>query len=190
MVESAAKVDAAARLGIMGERADQTGDIQLGLLRAPCGDGRRQRWRTVLTKQTQSAGSALAMHQDSRYKGAMRTKRANPDFLNGVPELLILSLISRCPMYGYELVQAIRQSTSGTLEFGEGCVYPVLHHLEADGMLASKRETVAGRSRVIYRVTSKGSKRLASTASQWQQIAQAINHVLQGGEHGRPALVQ
>ena len=63
----------------------------------------------------------------------MTTKRTNPDFLNGVPELLILSLLARRPMYGYELVQAIRQSTQGTLEFGEGCVYPVLHRLGGGG---------------------------------------------------------
>ena len=120
----------------------------------------------------------------------MRTKRTNPDFLNGVPELLLLSLLSRRPMYGYELVQAIHASTNGTLEFGEGCIYPILHRLEAEGMLGSKRETVAGRSRVIYRVTSKGSKKLATATTTWQQIVQAINHALQGGEHGQPALAR
>jgi PadR family transcriptional regulator PadR len=124
------------------------------------------------------------------YKGAMRSKRTNPDFLNGVPELLLLSLLSRRPMYGYELVQAIRASTNGTLEFGEGCIYPVLHRLEADGMLSCRRETVAGRSRVIYRVTSKGSKKLASTTNTWQQIVQAVNHALQGTEDGKPAMAQ
>ena len=118
----------------------------------------------------------------------MRTKRTNPDFLNGVPELLILSLLSRRPMYGYELVQAIRQSTQGTLEFGEGCVYPILHRLEAEGLLGSKRETVGGRNRVVYRVTAKGSKQLAGAATAWQQIVGAINHALHGGEHGEPAL--
>jgi PadR family transcriptional regulator PadR len=123
------------------------------------------------------------------YKAAMKNKRTNPDFLNGVPELLILSLLSRRSMYGYELVQSIRQSTNGTLEFGEGCVYPILHRLEADGLLGSKRETVAGRGRVVYRVTAKGAKRLASTVNTWQQIVQAVNHALQGGEHGQPALV-
>ena len=124
------------------------------------------------------------------YKAAMRSKRTNPDFLNGVPELLLLSLLSRRPMYGYELVQAIHASTNGTLEFGEGCIYPVLHRLEAEGMLGSKRETVAGRSRVIYRVTTKGSKKLATATSTWQQIVRAINHALQGGEHGQPALAK
>jgi PadR family transcriptional regulator PadR len=124
------------------------------------------------------------------YKVAMRTKRTNPDFLNGVPELLLLSLLSRRPMYGYELVQAICASTHGALEFGEGCIYPILHRLEAEGMLASKRETVAGRSRVIYRVTAKGSKQHANTVTAWQQIVRAINNALQGGEHGQPALAQ
>jgi PadR family transcriptional regulator PadR len=124
------------------------------------------------------------------YKAAMRTKRSNPDFLNGVPEMLMLSLLSRRPMYGYQLIQAIRQATNGTLEFGEGSVYPVLHRLEADGMLASKRDTVAGRSRVIYRVTGRGSKQLACSVTTWQQIVQAVSHALQGGEHGQPALAR
>ncbi|MGA2797244.1 MAG: helix-turn-helix transcriptional regulator [Thermoguttaceae bacterium] len=118
----------------------------------------------------------------------MKTKRTNPDFLNGVPEMLILSLLSRRPMYGYELVQAIRRSTNGTLKFGEGCVYPILHRLEAEGVLGGKRETVGGRSRVVYRVTAKGSKQFSSTTSTWRQIIQAVNHALQGGEHGEPAL--
>jgi len=119
----------------------------------------------------------------------MKEKRTNPDFLNGVPELLILNLLTRRPMYGYELVQAIRHATGGTLEFGEGCVYPILHRLEAEGLLGGKRETVGGRSRVVYRLTSTGSKRLAHTRMSWQQVVQAVNHALEGGEHGQPAVV-
>jgi len=119
----------------------------------------------------------------------MPRKRTNPDFLNGVPELLILSLLARQPMYGYELVQAIRRSTDGTLEFGEGCVYPILHRLESDGLLESQRETVGGRNRVVYRVTDKGAKRLTGSVASWKKIASAINQTLNGGEHGEPALV-
>ncbi len=137
-----------------------------------------------------STDSRIAIPQGSMYKCPMKTKRTNPDFLNGVPELLMLSLLARRPMYGYELVQAIRQATNETLQFGEGCVYPVLHHLEADGMLASKREIAAGRSRVVYRVTAKGSKQLAGSVTAWQQIVQAVNKALQGGEHGQPDLAR
>jgi PadR family transcriptional regulator, regulatory protein PadR len=131
---------------------------------------------------------ALAMPFGLRYKTAMKSKRTNPDFLNGVPELLILSLLSRRAMYGYELVQAIRQSSGGTLEFGEGCVYPILHRLETEGFLGSKRETVGGRSRVVYRVTARGSKRLVNAQSSWRTVVEAIDRALQGGEHGEPAL--
>jgi PadR family transcriptional regulator, regulatory protein PadR len=118
----------------------------------------------------------------------MTSKRTNPDFLNGVPELLILSLLARRPMYGYELVQAICRSTGGTLEFGEGCIYPILHRLEADKLLGSKRETVGGRSRVVYRVTSQGEKRLTGSTAGWRKIVAAVEQALQGGENGETAL--
>ena len=74
----------------------------------------------------------------------MSTRRTNPPFLNGVPELLVLQLLARKPMYGYELVQAIKTTTDHAFEFGEGCIYPILHRLEADRMLSARRETVAG----------------------------------------------
>ena len=86
----------------------------------------------------------------------MATRKTNPDFFNGVPELVVLELLSRRPMYGYELVQAIKEESSGALEFGEGCIYPLLHKLEARGDLSSRRLDVGGRSRVVYRVTSEG----------------------------------
>jgi PadR family transcriptional regulator, regulatory protein PadR len=132
---------------------------------------------------------ALAIHCSSMYKAAMRTKRTNPDFLNGVPELLILSLLSRRSMYGYELGQAIRQTTGGTLEFGEGCIYPILHRLEAEGLLAAKRMVVGGRNRVVYRITTKGSKKFSLSLTTWQDVVRAIQRALQGGKDGQPALV-
>lgn len=124
-----------------------------------------------------------------RYKPAMTLKRTNPDFLNGVPELLLLKMLSTKPMHGYELVQTIRRATGGGLEFGEGCIYPILHRLEADGLVNSRRETVAGRSRVVYRLTAKGTQRLSQNVDTWRRIVRAVSLALQGGEHGEPALV-
>jgi PadR family transcriptional regulator PadR len=118
----------------------------------------------------------------------MKRTRANPDFLNGVPELLILQLLARRSMYGYELVRAIECGTAQALEFGEGCVYPVLHRLEAEGALASRREVVGGRNRVVYRVTPAGRKRLAESTASWRRIAAAIGQVLLGEQDGQPAI--
>jgi PadR family transcriptional regulator PadR len=121
---------------------------------------------------------------------SMALRKTNPPFLNGVPELLLLELLSRRPMYGYELVQAIKAATGGGLEFGEGCIYPILHRLETQGVLAADRETVAGRERVVYRVTTRGKRQLADSIGAWQRVVSSINHALQGGERGRPALAQ
>ncbi len=113
----------------------------------------------------------------------MATRKTNPDFLNGVPELLLLELLSRRPMYGYELVQAIKDESSGTLEFGEGCIYPLLHKLEARGDLSSRRLDFGGRSRVVYRVTPKGTKQRAASMAQWSAVADAVGRIMQGGQH-------
>ncbi len=111
----------------------------------------------------------------------MSKLRTNPDFLNGVPELIVLRLLARQPMYGYQLVQAIRLTSGGELSFGEGSIYPVLHKLEAAGLLSSQSEIVGGRSRVTYRVTATGKKRLAGSAAEWQRIVAAVGLILQGG---------
>jgi PadR family transcriptional regulator PadR len=117
----------------------------------------------------------------------MSTRKDN-DFLNGVPELLILRLLGRQPMYGYELVQAIKLVTGGVLAFGEGCVYPVLHRLEAEATVAARREDVNGRSRVVYRLTPAGRRRLGDAAGRWRQVAAAVERVLGGESDGSPAL--
>ncbi len=118
----------------------------------------------------------------------MTERKTNPAFLNGVPEMLILQLLSRRPMYGYELVQAIRTATREGLEFGEGCVYPILHRLESQNLLKASRESVGGRNRVVYRVTAKGKAQLSETISSWREVVTSINHALQGGDRGRAAL--
>src|SRR5262249_29616338 len=103
-------------------------------------------------------------------------------------ELVILRLLSEQPAYGYELVQRIRHLSAEQLHFGEGCIYPILHRLEAQGYLASRREQAGGRSRVVYRVTRKGSGRLVDATAQWQRVVDAVGLILQGGEHGQPGI--
>ena len=98
----------------------------------------------------------------------------NPNFMNGVPELLVLRLLKEREMYGYELVRAIRVETGNAIKLGEGVVYPVLHALEREGALRSRRRTVNGRTRVYYTVTSGGAKRLGALISQWSRIANAL----------------
>lgn len=119
----------------------------------------------------------------------MHKRRTNPDYLNGVPELVVLKLLAERPMYGYELVRAVRDASDQSLDFGEGCIYPLLHKLEERGDLASRRMVVGGRSRVVYRVTPGGGHTFKASAKQWNRITGAISSILQGGEDAKPRVV-
>ncbi|MHC5112383.1 MAG: PadR family transcriptional regulator, partial [Planctomycetota bacterium] len=57
-------------------------------------------------------------------------KRQQAEFLNGVPELVVLRLLASREMYGYEIVNEIRKTSDQVLTFGEGVIYPMLHSLE------------------------------------------------------------
>ena len=108
-------------------------------------------------------------------------------FMNGVPELLILQLLDRREMYGYELVEAIKVETGSVIAVGEGCVYPILHALERKKMLRSRRMEKDGRSRVYYALTPGGRKRLDQTISHWTTLTAAVNAVIAGVGHGKAA---
>lgn len=104
-------------------------------------------------------------------------------FLNGVPELLILRLLRDREMYGYELVQAIRETSGDTIVFAEGVVYPILHALERDGALRTRRQTINGRSRVYYAVTPAGTTRLQGLTDRWRALNGTIATILERPRH-------
>lgn len=109
-------------------------------------------------------------------------------FMNGVPELLILRLLQKHEMYGYELVQAIRAETNDVVSLGEGVVYPALHALEKQRALKSRRKEFNGRTRVYYSVTAAGVKRLAALSSQWSRLAGAIRTLVEDKSHATVAI--
>ena len=109
-------------------------------------------------------------------------RRTNPNFLNGVPELVVLSLLAQRERYGYELVRAIQEQTRQSFTFGEGCIYPILHYLEETRLVTSERRDVEGRSRTYYRLTARGQKRLESLTEDWEQVSRGVSLVL-GEQH-------
>ena len=109
----------------------------------------------------------------------------NPDFMNGVPELLVLRLLKDREMYGYDLVTAIKEATGGEIAVGEGVIYPTLHALEAAGCLASTRKAVNGRTRIYYSLTGTGAERLKERIHHWSRLTAAIATCMQGSREAR-----
>lgn len=110
----------------------------------------------------------------------MAQKKQGKEYIQGVPELLVLRLLKDREMYGYEIVQAIRLRSQETIQFGEGVIYPLLHSLQKQRLVAIRRAKVQGRPRVYYRLTRSGQKKLASKVSDWTRITNAIHAILDG----------
>ncbi len=105
--------------------------------------------------------------------------QTNPPFMSGVPELLLLRLLEQREMYGYELVRKIRLVTGEAISLGEGVIYPVLHSLERNGALRSKRKKVDGRTRVYYSLNARGRKRLERLQTEWQRVQTGVTTALE-----------
>jgi transcriptional regulator len=107
------------------------------------------------------------------------------ELLKGTLSLLILSLLSRKPMYGYELAATVHRDTDGTFTWREGSLYPSLHKMEADGLIAGEwEEKETGRKRRYYHIAKKGRVALAGKVKSWDELCRAVNRILEnsGGQ--------
>jgi PadR family transcriptional regulator PadR len=107
----------------------------------------------------------------------MERKRKNANFINGVPELLVLKLLSADKLYGYQLVKEIQKLNPQAFDFGEGCIYPILHSLEKDGLLRSEEVPVNGRMRLYYSTTEAGKVRLDELSREWLSTIEGVGRL-------------
>jgi len=95
--------------------------------------------------------------------------------LKGTLPLLVLSLLSRGDLYGYQLIKEMERLSGGVFQFGEGSLYPVLHSLERDRLLQPDwREADSGRKRKYYRLTPAGREELRRRQAEWRTLADAV----------------
>lgn len=101
-------------------------------------------------------------------------------FLKGSIGLLLLNLLSRKEMYGYELLQEVSRRSANAFEFKEGTLYPALHQLERKGQINSEwRRAENGRERKYYALTAKGRSAAARYEKQWHHLTGAIAAILE-----------
>lgn len=105
--------------------------------------------------------------------------RYDRELLKGSTDALLLFLISQQAMYGYQLIKELDRRSQGYFRFREGTLYPALHRLEQQGLLASRWQHLAGeQKRRYYGITDKGSRVLRAKMAEWQGFSTAVNLVL------------
>ena len=96
----------------------------------------------------------------------------------GTLPTLILEALEQEPSHGYRIAQQIKDRSQGVLDFKEGTLYPALHKLENDGLVASFEGVEKGRPRRYYRITKSGRAVLAKDRMEWRQLSRAVTLIL------------
>jgi PadR family transcriptional regulator PadR len=99
--------------------------------------------------------------------------------LPGTLDLLILKAVSLGPLHGYGVLLRIEQISGGALLVEQGALYPALHRLEHQGLLATEWGTSDNNRRAkYYELTAAGRKRLRTEAESWNRLVSAIGAAL------------
>ena len=102
------------------------------------------------------------------------------DLLQGTLDMLILKALALGPLHGLGISRRIEQVTHGTFQVKPGSLFPALHRLENEGLLAgSWGESENNRRAKYYRLTRAGEARLADEKVRWSRIGLAITRALE-----------
>lgn len=117
------------------------------------------------------------MYRYTMYGGEFM--KINKELLKGSTTVLILSILNRKDMYGYEMIKEIDLLSKGIFSFKEGTLYPILHNLENANYIESYwDDSSSGRKRKYYKITNDGKKLLLEKKSEWKLFSETVNNVL------------
>ena len=107
------------------------------------------------------------------------TIRQQTDALRGSLDLLVLKTLSLVPMHGWGISLRIQQLSDGILDVNLGSLYPALHRLEKNGLIASDWGTTDNNRRArYYRLTAAGRRALGQELESYKRFATGLEAVL------------
>lgn len=113
----------------------------------------------------------------------MGSENAQSSFRRGVMSLVVLSLLKREDMYGYQLVQETERKSGGRLTTQEGSLYPVLYKLLDQGLISDRKVLVGKRmTRVYYHLEPAGGERLKELIQEYEEVTQGVLQIIKGGD--------
>lgn len=109
----------------------------------------------------------------------MRNNEQNA-FRRGIMQLVILSLLSKEDMYGYQLVQETIARSGGRILTQEGSLYPVLYKLQDQGFISDRKVLVGKRmTRVYYHIEDAGLAQLAKLTEEYNAISTGLRMLME-----------
>ncbi|MGD6940584.1 PadR family transcriptional regulator [Cytobacillus gottheilii] len=106
----------------------------------------------------------------------------NKEVLKGHIDTLILSLLQKRDMYGYELAKLVREKSENQFELKEGTLYLSLKRLEKNKWISSYwgDEQGPGGRRKYYTLTSEGKDGFEQKRQEWEFVKKIMDSFLKG----------
>jgi len=105
----------------------------------------------------------------------------NKNLLTGSTTMLLLKLLEKEDMYGYQMIEELKKKSKNVFELKAGTLYPLLHAMNQKGFVTSYDEKADNtRERKYYSITKEGRKALLDKKKEWKTYTSAVNDILGG----------
>lgn len=102
-----------------------------------------------------------------------------PDLVQGTLDLLLLKILGIEPLNGFAISRRLRQVSGDVLQVSDGSLYPALHKLQQEGLIAAEwRLSDNNRRAKYYSLTRLGRKQLEAETENWGRLSSAISRVV------------
>lgn len=106
--------------------------------------------------------------------------KISKELLKGSTDLLVLTLIEKEPMYGYQMIKELSKKSENVFNLQEGTLYPILHTLEEKNYISSYWDETGSKKRKYYIITKEGKKHLKDKKEEWKTYRDGVTNVLGG----------
>jgi transcriptional regulator len=104
---------------------------------------------------------------------------AKSDLPQGTLDLLIMTVVALGPVHGYAIAQRLQQVSRDVVQVPQGSLYPALHRLEVQRLIASEMGTSENNRKArFYRLTAAGRRRLGAETENWERLSMAVARIL------------
>ncbi len=101
------------------------------------------------------------------------------ELIKGTLKYLVMNLLrDRTRMYGYEITRVLDEQSGGRIRLTFAALYPVLHKLEAEGLLQTRTENVNNRTRKYYSLTDAGRQRADSLMEEFAEYLEMMQSLV------------
>lgn len=108
-------------------------------------------------------------------------KLLDKELMKGSLDILLLTLIDKEDLYGYEIAKRLKELSNELYSIGEGTLYPALQRLEKKDLIKSYWVDLdSGSRRKYYKITEDGKHELTEKLSQWDILSNLIKSCKEG----------